>query len=246
MSWAVVDYYLIKKPAFYAISRALRPLDIGVSRTYHDWTQTGYYIDENSKLCTGQVDQTLPARESAFDVWIASSNVQPVDVQVTVRFISIRSGREVCESVTESTTAAANASTTVFANKPLQPSIPHHDDYTVPFDFTQYDPYVVYTALSVDGSVVATDAAWPEPIKFLDMADRGVSVTVTSKDQVTVSSERPVKGFVFEEVEGMKLSDNGFDVMPGEKHVVTVQGPVPAAKLRWTYIGADNASLGMD
>ncbi|EFY98874.2 beta-galactosidase/beta-glucuronidase (glycoside hydrolase family 2) domain protein [Metarhizium robertsii] len=242
MSWAVVDYYLVKKPAYYAISRALRPLDVGVSRTYHDWTQTGYYIDENSQLCTGQVDQTLPARESTFDVWIASSKVQAVNAKVTVRFISIRSGRDVSESITASVSASANATTTVFSSKPLKPSIPHHDDYTIPFDVTQYDPYVVYTTLSIDGAVVATDAAWPDPIKFLDLSNRGISFAI-SENRVTVSSDRPVKGFVFEEVQGMKLSDNGFDIMPGEKHVVAVEGPVSADKLRWTHIGADDASM---
>ena len=243
MSWAVVDYYLVKKPAYYAISRALRPLDIGVSRTYHDWTQTGYYVDENSKLCTGQVDQTLPARKSTFDVWIASSLVESVHAQVTVRFVSVRSGNDVCPSVTTSITAAANATTDVFSKKPLQPSIPHHDDYTVPFDVMQYDPYVVYTVLTVDGSVVATDSAWPDPIKFLDMPDRGVSFCVdASRNEVIVWSERPIKGFVFEEVEGMKLSDNGFDIMPGEKHLIKVEGPVGAKDLRWTHIGAPDAS----
>jgi beta-mannosidase len=95
----------------------------------------------------------------------------------------------------------------------------------------------------VDGVVVATDSAWPDPIKFLDLSDRGISITVPAKDQVIVSSERPIKGFVFEEVEGMKLSDNGFDIMPGERHHITVQGPVSADKLRWTYIGAEDASL---
>ena len=76
MSWAVVDYYLVPKPAYYAIKRALRPVDVGVVRTYEDWTQTGYYIDENSKLCTGQVDQTLPARRGEFEVWIANGRVE--------------------------------------------------------------------------------------------------------------------------------------------------------------------------
>ncbi|KAG8416499.1 hypothetical protein J3458_007082 [Metarhizium acridum] len=165
MSWAVVDYYLVKKPAYYAISPALRPLNVGVSRTYHDWTQIGYYIDKNLKLCTGQANQTLPARESTFDVWIASSKVQAVKAKVTVRFISIRSGRDVSEGITAYVSASANAATTVFSSKPLKPSIPYHDDYTTPFDATQYDTYVVYTTLSVDGVVVATDAAWPDPIK---------------------------------------------------------------------------------
>ncbi|KAK2600260.1 hypothetical protein QQS21_004978 [Conoideocrella luteorostrata] len=244
MSWAVVDYYLVKKPAYYSISRALRPLDIGVSRTYHDWTQTGYFVDEESGLRTGQVDQTLPARKSAFDLWIASSHVEPITAEVYVRFISVRSGKDVSPSLSQTITASANGTTDVFSQEPLQPAIPNHEDLTIPFDVTQYDPYVIYTTLSVDGSVIATDTAWPDPIKFLDMPDRVVTFNVdTANNQVTVSSERPIKGFVFEEEEGMKLSDNGFDIVPGEKHFIKVEGPVKANKLRWTYIGAPDASL---
>lgn len=251
MSWAVVDYYLIKKPAFYAIARALRPVDVCVKRTYHDWTQTGYYIDENSKLCTGQVDQTLPARESTFDVWIASSRVKAVETKVSVRFISVRSGKDVHPAIVEqSITAAPNATTDVIRQQRLQPSIPRHDDYSVPFDVSQYDPYVVYVTLSVDGEVIATDSAWPDPIKFLDMPDRGVSVEVDNSaaggaapERVVVSSRTPVKSFVFEEEEGMKLSDNGFDIMPGDRHVIEVEGPLKAKDLRWTYIGAEKASM---
>lgn len=244
MSWAVVDYYLIPKPAYYAIARALRPLDVGVTRTYHDWTQTGYYIDENSLLCTGQVDQTLPAREGSFDVWIASSSVRPVDAHVAVRFISVRTGKNVCPPLSTSITAAPNATTEVLTKKPLQPSIPNADDPTKAFDVSQYDPYVVHTVLSVNGCVVATDTAWPDPVKFLDMADRGVGFAVSpAGDEVVVSAQRPVKAFVFEEVEGLKLSDNGFDIMPGEEQRVKVEGSLTADRLRWTHVDAPGASL---
>lgn len=59
MSWAVVDYYLVKKPAFYAISRALRPLDVGIAQECPDWT-------------SGHADP-MATNLSCFDVWIASS-----------------------------------------------------------------------------------------------------------------------------------------------------------------------------
>ncbi|GJN77300.1 hypothetical protein PLIIFM63780_000790 [Purpureocillium lilacinum] len=246
MSWAVVDYHLVPKPAWHAIRRALQPLDVGVSRTYHDWTQTGYYIDENSKLCTGQVDQTLPARPgtSTLDVWVASASVQPVAVRVAVRFVSVRSGRDVAPPLEVDAEAAPNATTDVHVAVPLPASAPGADDPNRRFDVDAYDPYVVHATLSVDGRVVATDAAWPDPIKFLDMADRGVAFQVSSAgDEVVVTAERPVKSFVFEEAEGLRVSDNGFDIMPGEKQVIKVQGNVKADKLRWTYVDAPAASM---
>ncbi|KAK5990024.1 Beta-mannosidase B [Cladobotryum mycophilum] len=250
MSWAVVDYFLVKKPAYYAIARALRTIDVGVSRTFHDWTQTGYWVDENSGLVTGQVDQTLPARRGTFDVWIASSSVHDVEVNLTVRFISVRSGKDVYPPITTSITASANATTEVLQNKLLPPSIPHPDDYTTPFSTTQYDPFVIHATLidptTSSDTPIATDTAWPDPIKYLDMPSRGLQFQVSpSKQQVVVSAERPVKGFVFEEIEGLKLSDNGFDIVPGEKHTVNVEGSLRVDELLWTYVGAPGASLEM-
>ena len=76
------------------------------------------------------------------------------------------------------------------------------------------------------------------------MPDRGVKFDISAAgDSITVSAKRPVKSFVFEEVEGMKLTDNGFDIVPGETHVVQVSGPLKASELRWTHIEAEGASL---
>lgn len=241
MSWAVVDYYLVKKPAYYAISRALRHIDIGVSRTYHDWTQTGYYIDENSKLCTGQVDQTLPAREGFYDVWIASGSTEETQAEVTVRFISVHSGKDVREPVKRTVTAGANSTTTLIDNEKLPAATPAPDDLTRPFSVLDYDPFVVHVSLTLPDGTEITDTAWPDPVKFLDMSERGLTVQAIG-DEVTITAKKPVKAFVFEEVEGLQLTDNGFDVMPGEKHVVKATGRLSAGDLRWTFIGAPEAS----
>ncbi|TQV99937.1 hypothetical protein V2A60_005355 [Cordyceps javanica] len=250
MSWAVVDYYLVKKPAYYAMARALQPIDVGVARTYHDWTQTGYYIDENSKLCTGQVDQTLPARNgsSTFSVWAVSSSVNEVDAIVTIRFISVRTGTDVQPAIERRITVGANCTTDIVNDGPLAASIQGSEDEARPFDVDEYDPYVVHVRLTLDGSnTTITDTAWPDPIKFLDMADRGVSFEVSDEDgQVTVSAQRPVKAFVFEEVEGLSLSDNGFDLLPGEKKVVKVAGSLKPSQLRWTHIEASGPSLQIE
>ncbi|KAJ3482249.1 hypothetical protein NLG97_g7621 [Lecanicillium saksenae] len=236
MSWAVVDYYLIKKPAYYAIARALRPIDVGVARTYHDWTQTG-------------VDQTLPARKcSTFSVWTASSCVREVDAIVTVRFISVRSGKDVQPAIQRRIMVGANCTTDIFKDEALAASMQSPEDETRPFDTDEYDPYVVHARLTLDGgSTVVTDTAWPDPVKFLDMTGRGVSFEVSDADgQVTVSAQRPVKAFVFEEVEGLKLSDNGFDLLPGEKQLVKVSGPLKPSELRWTHIEASGPSLKIE
>jgi beta-mannosidase len=69
ISWAVVDFYRVKKPAYYSIKRALEPCAIGVSRTCHDWSQTRM----NDMLDIGHVDPTLDGSKSTeCEVWIVN------------------------------------------------------------------------------------------------------------------------------------------------------------------------------
>lgn len=242
ISWAVVDYYLVRKPAFYAIKRAMAELDVCVMRKYEDWTQTGDFVDEFSGLKTGQVDFTLRGKKDKRYVWVASSKTTAVEGKVVLRRVSVKDGSS--ESTEYPVTIKPNTTTWLHNGEEEPASEPNSDDPTKPFDITKWDPKVLHTTLVVDGNVVSTDAAWPEPIKFLDMADRGVSFDTATKGQIVIRAKKPVKGLVFEEEPGMKLSDNGFDVIPGEDVTVKVEG-IEAKGLKYTYIGADGASLAV-
>lgn len=239
ISWAVVDYYLVRKPAFYAIKHAMAELDVCVMRKYEDWTQTGDFVDEHSGLKTGQVDFTLRGKGDKRYIWVASSKTTPVEGKVLLKRVSVKDGSS--ESSEYPITIEPNTTTWLHKGEDEAPSA--NIEPTKPFDVTTWDPKVIQVTLVVDGKVVSTDAAWPEPIKFLDMADRGVSFDTSSSGQIIVTAKKPVKGFVFEEEPGMKLSDNGFDIMPREDVVVRVEGTVEASQLRYTYIGATGASL---
>ncbi|KAF9889473.1 hypothetical protein FE257_007376 [Aspergillus nanangensis] len=219
MSWAVVDYYLVRKPAFYAIANALRPLDVGIVRNCPVWT-------------SGHADPFAAGNECEFDLWVASSRLEAVQVDVEVRYVSIATGELVAETITKRVLVAPNATTEVLAGQCVKVTTAKARDGDI-------DPFVVYAVISVQGQRVAEDMAWPQPLKYLDFAERNVTVGFSpARDCVTVQAQRPVKGFVFEESEGLKLSDNGFDLMPGEKKVVAVSWDGRAAQeLPWTYIG---------
>ncbi|KAL3440945.1 glycoside hydrolase superfamily [Aspergillus insuetus] len=219
VSWSVVDYFGVRKPAFYAIKRALREVDVGIIRERNgDWTEG--HVDPFQVLCkTG----------CRFDVWVASTGLESVDVEVSIRFISIASGEEIAEGVTKRIAAAANATTEVLEKQQVEVRAPD-----------THDPFIFHAVLrSTSGKVLATDTDWPQPLKYLDFANRGIKVEISSSgDTVTVSTTRPVKGFVFEEREGLALSDNGFDLVPGEEQVVSVRRePGDNQPLRWTYLG---------
>lgn len=226
ISWAVVDYYGIRKPASYTIARALRQLDVSVWRECPGWT--GGHADPFATSIAGSC---------RFEVWIASSLINAVEVDVTIRFISIASGRLIGEPITRKITANPNATTEVLENQPVKLYTPQSVDI--------YDPFIIHAVMkTAEGKVVATDTAWPQPLKYLDFPNRNVEVRVSrSGDCFAVSADLPVKGFVVEEREGLDLSDNGFDIIPGEEQVVTVaQGSILDEDFVWTYIGANKST----
>lgn len=227
MSWAIVDYYLVKKPAFYAISRALRPLDVGISRSCPVWT-------------SGHADP-MSTNSCEFDLWVASSLQEAVEVQIKTRFISIRSGKLVSETIDITTVATPNSTTEILEKHRVKVSMTCEDG-----DYKNLDPFIIHAELYVEGLLEAADTVWPQPLKYLDFANRNVRVEGSpSQGEITVSADLPVKGFVFEEIEGLKLSDNGFDLIPGEKKRITLSGKgVTTMELPWTYVGAKPLQLG--
>jgi beta-mannosidase len=166
---------------------------------------------------------------------VASYMRESINGNITVQFISVRTGMDVLDSLCRAVRIEPNGTTEVFENKTVH--VPSAQDPDKPFDVSKADPFLIYTTLTTHDKQVASDVSWPEPIKYLDFPDRGVQVEYSEdKHKVFVSAEKPVKSFVFAEKEGMKLSDNGFDLVPGKKTEVHVQG-VAADALQWRYVG---------
>ncbi len=234
ISWAVVDYFLVKKPAFYAIKRAMEPISVGVSRSFRDWTTRP--ADDLWKRDTAHVNPVQDAADLTFDVWIANSTVESKSTEVVIRFISIKNGVDVIAPWRSTVTAGANATTDVYqaesltGQKRLGTQEVFHPDLS--------DPFIICASLVMDGKEVHADVSWPDPIKYLTFADRGIRVESErryGKVEFVVTAEKPVKGFVFEERQGMKLSNNGFDVIPGTPQVVVAEGE-GVEHLKWVYI----------
>lgn len=229
ISWAIVDYYLVKKPAYYAIARSLQPLAVGVTREFHDWTTRP--ADELWRRDTGHVDPKKAYRNVKVDVWVSSFKTWAVDAKIVVRFISIVSGRDIREPLKREVEVRPNGSTETIAG--------YHVDGLLESD--EPEPFVIHTVLLVDNKQVSYDISWPEPIKYLDFTDRGVDVRDVGGSMIEVSAQKPVKGFVFAERRGMKLSDNGFDLVPGEEprlvHVEFSDENLKADELDWTFVG---------
>lgn len=226
VSWAIVDYYLVKKPAFYAIKRAMAPLAVGVTRNFHDWTSRP--ADELWRRNTGHIDSRKMLTDIEFDVWVANSKLDAVKGKVVVRFVSVKTGKEMSERIEKEVEVQPNGSTEVLTG--------------YKFDWAKAtvakpEHFVIQAALWVDGTQASNDTSWPDPIKYLDFPDRGVTVNNLGQGLVEVSAEKPVKGFVFSEKQGIKLSDNGFDVLPGDEPRLVQVEDVSGDELGWTFVG---------
>lgn len=223
-SWAVVDYYLVKKPAFYAIKRALSPLSVAALRTHDNWTK----------------GHTSPSSSCEYDVWITSngSSVSTCliannknSMVVELHFISIRTGLNSLPPQRHPVTTIQPNGTTVVCEGIRLINPPSHD------------AFVISAKLLVDGLVVSRDVDWPQPYKYLSFQeDRGLQVRLAaSRARIVITASRPTKGLTFAERPGVRFSDNGFDVLPGEEYVVDVEGLGEHEHLEWTYLGIDES-----
>ncbi|KAK0616813.1 glycoside hydrolase family 2 protein [Immersiella caudata] len=221
-SWSVVDYCRVKKPAWYAIKRVMAPITVGVTREVQSWTVRPR--DELWKRDTGHVDLRRGKGEVKFDVWVCNSTLDEVKGRVVVRFVSVESGEEARSRM--------EWEVTVRGNEVKDVGVGISSEHDVKAGYV-----VVVAVLWVGGEQVGFDVSWPEPIKYLEFEDRGVRVVDVGDGVVEVSAEKPVKGFVFAERQGMKVSDNGFDLIPGEPSTrVQMEGnggEIP----EWTCVG---------
>nr|Q0CCA0.2 RecName: Full=Beta-mannosidase B; AltName: Full=Mannanase B; Short=Mannase B [Aspergillus terreus NIH2624] len=214
ISWAIVDYFLRPKPAFYAVARVLNPIAVGVRREHHDWSVT----------------HAQPPKKSKFELWVASNLQKETRGMVELKFLSVDTGREIRERIVrEDVIIVPNGTTDIIVDGVID-----HQEYA--------EPHVLAARLWVDGKIVARDVDWPQPFKYLDLSGRGLEVKTvsTSDDQQTllISAQKPVKCLVFEERDGVRVSDSAMDIVPGDEQTVTITGlKADAPPLKYKYLG---------
>lgn len=146
-SWSIVDYFLRKKPAYYAMRRVLAPIAVAVKRAHHDWS-----------VVHARVPKT-----SDYEVWVASNQPTELTATVELRYISITTGKEIKDKVVKrDIKLVANGTTDVLAGC---------------IDNVNEEPHVLAARIWVDGEIVSRDVDWPQPLKYLDFEERGVEVT---------------------------------------------------------------------
>ena len=165
-----------------------------------------------------------PAKSLGYDCWVASFRQQDIEATVELRYISVATGKDIKEKVVKKgVKIAANGTTEILKGT---------------IDNAKEEPHVLAARIWIDGELVSRDVDWPQPLKYLDFSNRGVEI-LPSGNRITVRAERPTKGLVFEEREGVLVNDSAIDIVPGDEQVITVRGLGPRDRaLKWTYLGA--------
>ncbi|KAF7715939.1 Beta-mannosidase [Penicillium ucsense] len=214
ISWAIADYFLNPKPAYYAVKRVLNPIAVGVRREHHDWS----------------VAHAQPPRKSKYELWVSSNSPEPVRGSVELRFLSVNTGRDIRTPILrEDILLTANGTTNIITDGLLD-------------HIAEPEPHVLAARLWVDHKVVARDVDWPQPFKYLNLSDRGLDVQLkrssSGKATLAVNSRKPVKCLVIEEQEGVRISDNAIDIVPGDEQTIEVSG-LGDKPLKYRFLGQE-------
>ncbi|KAJ5158794.1 Glycoside hydrolase family 2 immunoglobulin-like beta-sandwich [Penicillium coprophilum] len=214
ISWAIADYFLRPKPAYYTVKRVMQPVVVGVRREHHDWS----------------VVHAVPPQKSRYEMWVASSRQEVLHGTVELRFISVDTGKDL-------------RTPAVFKDVAIIPNGTSEITSGVIDHVTEPEPHVLAARLWIDGQIVARDIDWPQPLKYLEFADRGLQVkqqpgASAGQQLLIISSQKPVKCLVFEERENVRISDSAIDVVPGDEQVIEVTGlSEGSSPLGYRYLG---------
>lgn len=195
---------------------------MGIQRDLKDWDW-----EDRTRVSPEQFE---------WKAWICNGGIDVLpEHQLEVRAIGVDSGK-VMWSKLYSTLIHPNATTNVATG-------------TVVGWTGEGEQCVLQALLLEDKKLVARDCDWPQPLKWLGFENRGLVVETgrkaESEDNVEmrVKAEKPVKGLVFEERDGVWLQDSALDVMPGDKQTVLVKGLKEGDKpLGWRYLGMEESS----
>jgi beta-mannosidase len=208
-SWAIADYYLRPKQAYFAVKRESAAFTLGIERIIGK--------AEAARPFSNLTTSTLTLR-----VWATNSSLNSVQAKLTLKaFDTIEQklydlSLEDPDKIFE---VAANGSTDLI------------DVLLGSFKKFGPQPKVVVWADLLDaqsGTRLARLVDWSQPLKLNYFIDPKLDIQVKG-DKVTVTATRaPVKGVWLDlpesELKLPKWSDNGFDLFIGESLTVSAKG----------------------
>ncbi|CCM04064.1 uncharacterized protein FIBRA_06223 [Fibroporia radiculosa] len=223
-SWAIVDYFLRPKPAYFSIKRELRPYTVGMTRKEH-------------KTFADELSAAFFVIETVLEIWGTNSTLAAKKASLEVAAFDLHSDWR--ETFARDVVLAPNASTELFAGPlPGQPRRTRVSD--VPQTIV-----VSARLLDAGGAVLGRYSNWPEPFKYItfpDIKELGLRITVGADGEtVELATQKPIKGIVLD-VEGAaaQWSDQAIDLVPGDPQVIKVVG-LQGREIKARFLGDGTA-----
>ena len=184
-SWAIVDYMLRPKAAYYVVRRELAPFTIGLA----------------------------PTNSSDAELWVVNGITTPIDATVEVCTWTL-DGKLIAEEQ-YTVTLAPNQGTELGCVR-------------------QHDTHIISARLLKDSVTIAHTALWPEPFKYLSLAEPEITIERLDTQTLRVQAKRPAKGVWLTAGDGVQWSDNMLDLFPNELRIIKAQGLGTAeVQVRW-------------
>lgn len=219
-SWAIVDYFLRPKPAYFAIARELRVFTVGMTR-------------KEKQTFPNELSAADYKIETTLEIWGTNSTLEVKNVKLEVTCFDLYSSWKE-KSIVKEVTLQPNSSTEFYkGDLPGQPVRTTRSD--VP-------KAIVVSARLFDGDdVIARYSNWPEPFKFIRFPSPeqlGFKIELSQDGEaVTLSTQKPMKGIVLDaEGEDVKWSDQAIDLVPDDPQTISAIG-LQGRKVKARYLG---------
>lgn len=204
-SWAVIDYHLRPKLAYYTIKRELAPITISLKRTVHTIPADVYtraYIRTVHKI----------------EIWASNLSLRSCTVSVHLKAWDVVTGKEKVSQILQSALVLPPNRSVEIGELEVPVSKKNTNE--------ELDT-VIAAYLVENGVQIARHVNWPEPLKYAHLQSPKRLAIRLSEDakQVNISAEVPVKGVALESRDDAVVwKDNCVDIVPGETVQVGVKG----------------------
>jgi len=208
-SWAIVDYFLRPKPAYFTIARELRPYTVGMTRK----DKTTFADDRSAAFFT---------IETILEIWGTNSTLTEKKVTLEVTSFDLHNS-DWRDKWSKEVVLAPNSSTELFKGQ-----LPGQPKRTLA---SEVPKTIIVSArlLGGSGEVLGRYSNWPEPFKYIhfpDVKDLSLKITPSADgESVELTTKKPIKGIVLD-VEGgdVSWSDQAIDLVPDDPQVVRAKG----------------------
>jgi len=246
-SWAIVDYFLRPKPAYFSIARELSRVTVGMTRkdqtTYADKHTAANFVTETkieiwgSNFSLDEIHATL--KVTAFDLDRDDGWTDGFDQEVVLKpnqTTELWNGQLPGQPIRASKAELAK-------NIILSARIVAKDGTTL----ARYANWCVIRHLPVRPELIRVPYR-PEPFKYIvfpPVDKLGLSATIaTDGESLTLSTKKPIKGIVIDVADRsgaeVKWSDQAIDLVPGDDQVVKAVG-LAGREVKLRYLGDGSA-----